>query len=98
MVQHPTAYSPFFEDPDYLVWKSLQTKSNVKQHKDLADVELAIRVAKTLVSKLKLPQNIAHFPNKDPDKPDFIFEGSGFHDPGIIIEWKNHIPPLAIPM
>jgi hypothetical protein len=45
---------------------------------------------------MKLPQNVQHYPSKNPQLPDFIFDGAGFHDPGDIVEWINYIPSLQI--
>jgi hypothetical protein len=90
MVQHPTAYSPPFEDVVY----AKSGKGSKK--KQAGDINFANQMAKTLVSKLQLPKNVQHYPSNDPQKPDFIFDGVGFHDPGDTVEWAEHALELKV--
>jgi len=93
MVQHPTAYSPPFEDTNFRAWKSWHQGS---KKKTLDDFEFANQVAKDLLKNLKLPQAIQHYPSKSPEKQDFIFEGLGFHDPRDTADWRDHVPKQII--
>jgi hypothetical protein len=91
MVQHPAAYSPPFQDVDFPAWK-LWNKGSKK--KTLEDFEFANKVANSLIKNLKLSLTVQHYPSKNPEKPDFIFDGLGFHDPGDMVEWSFCVPKL----
>jgi hypothetical protein len=83
MVIHLVAYSPPFNDIDLSAFKAI---NKCFKQKNLHNIEFALQAARDLISKMKLSQNVQHYPSKNPQLSDFIFEGAGFHDPGDIVE------------